>query len=160
MIENMLHKHRYFGHSGEIHECRPWSVTTVTPMKRGLKASTRSNTTGSTRRVTDLYCYNRYPDEKGTERNVSISGGTNTTTGCVVTTVTPMKRGLKDNPPEIYCCYIPLPETYPIDATPRGYNRYPDEKGTESLHPWINPSSLFVTTVTPMKRGLKAASFL
>ena len=37
MIENMLHKHRYFGHSGTIYECRPWSVTTVSPMKRGLK---------------------------------------------------------------------------------------------------------------------------
>ena len=38
MIESMLHKHRYFGHSGEIYESCPWSVTTVTPMKRGLKA--------------------------------------------------------------------------------------------------------------------------
>ena len=38
MIENMLHKHRYFGHSGAIYECRPWSVTIVSPMKRGLKA--------------------------------------------------------------------------------------------------------------------------
>ena len=62
----------------------------------------------------------------------------------LVTTVTPMKRGLKENYP-----------TYRFLVS-RCYNRYPDEKGTESL---IIPSQCFdrsrVTTVTPMKRGLK-----
>ena len=39
-----------------------------------------------------------------------------------------------------------------------GYNRYPDEKGTESLYVGampVRPSESMVTTVTPMKRGLK-----
>ena len=84
MIENMLHKHRYFGHSREIHESCPWSVTTVTPMKRGLKDN---------RRAINLHGwvgYNRYPDEKGTEL-----ADPNCVTATLVTTVTPMKRGLK-----------------------------------------------------------------
>ena len=67
MIENMLHKHRYFGHSGEIHECRPWSVTTVTPMKRGLKECIQSA------QQSPSVCYNRYPDEKGTESLTELS---------------------------------------------------------------------------------------
>ena len=37
-----------------------------------------------------------------------------------------------------------------------GYNRYPDEKGTESsLAGALQRYSPPVTTVTPMKRGLK-----
>ena len=60
-------------------------------------------------------CYNRYPDEKGTESRIYVDE----TSVCGVTTVTPMKRGLKVN-----CDLSPL---------------------------------LQVTTVTPMKRGLKVS---
>ena len=88
MIESMLHKHRYFGHSGEIYESCPWSVTTVTPMKRGLKDLCECIFGGFR-----FECgYNRYPDEKGTESR-GTSDGTGESRGC--------------------------------------YNRYPDEKGTE-----------------------------
>ena len=87
--------------------------------------------------------YNRYPDEKGTE---SARGGSNRTVIGKVTTVTPMKRGLKDTRSG------PSAEAYRVVTTvtpmKRGlkvrtadghnsasicYNRYPDEKGTESL---------------------------
>ena len=38
----------------------------------------------------------------------------------------------------------------------QGYNRYPDEKGTESIiHATLLSFVREVTTVTPMKRGLK-----
>ena len=61
----------------------------------------------------------------------------------VVTTVTPMKRGLKGTmrreSVEAYSCY----------------NRYPDEKGTESQCYLNILNVIVVTTVTPMKRGLK-----
>ena len=113
MIENMLHKHRYFGHSGEIHECCPWSVTTVTPMKRGLKVLMGMLV------VEALKGYNRYPDEKGTERLTVIPHEADRPE---VTTVTPMKRGLKV-----------LPTTM-IRRSYACYNRYPDEKGTESYY--------------------------
>ena len=111
MIENMLHKHRYFGHSGEIYESCPWSVTTVSPMKRGLKDNF-CICLGIT-----LLCYNRFPDEKGTERRE-----TDKFTGffVCVTTVSPMKRGLKEQ------------HWADITRTGRRYNRFPDEKGTES----------------------------
>ena len=135
MIENMLHKHRYFGHSGEIHECCPWSVTTVSPMKRGLKGMITTmvraliftvttvspmkrglKDTGKPRTRNARKCYNRFPDEKGTERN--------------------HKR--KES-------------VFVV-----GYNRFPDEKGTESRITRFGGQGLTeVTTVSPMKRGLK-----
>ena len=89
-------------------------VTTVTPMKRGLKALNKSNM------LNIMTSYNRYPDEKGTER--WYDGLDNETKG-VVTTVTPMKRGLKVCSPIRFCAAVIC------------YNRYPDEKGTESRHP-------------------------
>ena len=62
-----------------------------------------------------------------------------------VTTVTPMKRGLKVSGHQL------------IYRGRRRYNRYPDEKGTESTErDAVGVRSSFVTTVTPMKRGLKA----
>ena len=49
---------------GETDESKElWNVTTVTPMKRGLKVSALN-----TNLYPDRACYNRYPDEKGTER--------------------------------------------------------------------------------------------
>ena len=65
--------------------------------------------------------YNRYPDEKGTESRM-IDSALFDKTSTKVTTVTPMKRGLKDRMPSRFVC------------------RYITQ----------------VTTVTPMKRGLKA----
>ena len=62
-------------------------VTTVTPMKRGLKD--RNNHHANHVRIR----YNRYPDEKGTESSLFQS-------------ITSVEVG--------------------------SYNRYPDEKGTES----------------------------
>ena len=62
-----------------------------------------------------------------------------------VTTIAPMKRGLKEF----------MGDGNPID--PFGYNHCPDEKGTESSTP--PPMTLAlprVTTIAPMKRGLKA----
>ena len=62
----------------------------------------------------------------------------------MVTTVTPMKRGLKDQIPELPC------------MAAQSYNRYPDEKGTESDISCARCGRKYkVTTVTPMKRGLK-----
>ena len=61
--------------------------------------------------------YNRYPDEKGTESS-TVSLSTCSLIG--VTTVTPMKRGLKD------------PTERQGEPILMSYNRYPDEKGTES----------------------------
>ena len=61
-----------------------------------------------------------------------------------VTTVSPMKRGLKE--------LVHL--RHPIGLP--SYNRYPDEKGTESLfNPPIPPCQGGITTAIPMKRGLK-----
>ena len=46
-----------------------------------------------------------------------------------------------------------------LRATYISYNRYPDEKGTESYRLFDKGCYLFyVTTVTPMKRGLKVES--
>ena len=101
-------------------------------MKRGLKVQDQMLDQDLVR------CYNRYPDEKGTERGKTTHRG--------VTTVTPMKRGLKD------FIFFSTCLVY-------GYNRYPDEKGTESATmEIINGMCLRVTTVTPMKRGLKVRS--
>ena len=93
-------------------------VTTVSPMKRGLKAialiyRNRSSKQGR---------YNRFPDEKGTERPVKTS--MNRHAHRDVTTVSPMKRGLK------------APSQREVmDRERRCYNRFPDEKGTESKSP-------------------------
>ena len=46
----------------------------------------------------------------------------------------------------------------PAFSTRRCYNRFPDEKGTESVFSCANQRGRFssiVTTVSPMKRGLK-----
>ena len=99
--------------SGKTYAKNHQIVTTVTPMKRGLKDI------AGRRNVHGWDSYNRFPDEKGTEshlqniflpRNISV------------TTVTPMKRGLKE-----HLTYL----KEPMDV---GYNRCPDEKGTESCH--------------------------
>ena len=66
--------------------------------------------------------YNRYPDEKGTER--------------IQNTAQPSTRSMNS------------------------YNRYPDEKGTESGRINETRDLREVTTVTPMKRGLKVWSEL
>ncbi len=66
----------------------PQIVTTVSPMKRGLKGK-KGN-----RNPSKATCYNRFPDEKGTESVI--------------------KRIL-------------------IDCLVVCYNRFPDEKGTERL---------------------------
>ena len=62
------------------------------------------------------YGYNRYPDEKGTERPLQMTA--HTISSIPVTTVTPMKRGLKVTKGE---------QGGDFDS----YNRDPDEKGTE-----------------------------
>ena len=119
----------------------PWSVTTYTPMKRGLKALREGNIldtltlvttytpmkrglkgTQEVQEVNQRSSYNLYPDEKGTERTRKL--------------------------------FIPL-------ATRLGYNLYPDEKGTESRKcRKYNRKITCVTTYTPMKRGLKVPSIL
>ena len=110
-------------------------VTTVTPMKRGLKApkpirpvnrrvsyNRYPDEKGTERTSPDQYYqsprgYNRYPDEKGTER---LWFFLRLARFSLVTTVTPMKRGLKESQGLTGRWW---------DAC---YNRYPDEKGTES----------------------------
>ena len=78
----------------------------------------------------------------------------------LVTTVTPMKRGLKaelnlcidEKGTNIRWSYNRYPDEKGTESYANwSYNRYPDEKGTETL--W---TTMGVTTVTPMKRGLKA----
>ena len=61
--------------------------------------------------------YNRYPDEKGTER---ATNSRVMVPRVPVTTVTPMKRGLKDH------------TSTSQHKNSVCYNRCPDEKGTES----------------------------
>ena len=82
-------------------------------MKRGLKVSF----------FMSMKClkpgYNRYPDEKGTERSVTSSR----------------------------------------EQMNKSYNRYPDEKGTESFRDKGFGHLEQVTTVTPMKRGLKGDQY-
>ena len=118
-------------------------------MKRGLKAFKVPGTDG---------CYNRYPDEKGTESKVANETVQGTESDPEFTTVTPMKRGLKgqcDCPmSERWCGYNRFPDEKgterprPVldqDCGPLGYNRYPDEKGTESTQfeqiavQWLQP---------------------
>ena len=130
-------------------------------MKRGLKVLSAS--------LLAAYwiSYNRYPDEKGTERFQCVlmfafqadvttvspmkrglkddDGGIGEG-GSVVTTVTPMKRGLKARARLrlmwAWGCYNRFPDekgTESTGATPAYvgwgcYNRFPDEKGTESCN--------------------------
>ena len=129
-------------------------------MKRGLKVS------GGAPTLFSRSGYNRFPDEKGTERVLPLprnlrhpdgynrfpdeKGTERATLGrCnedgLVTIVSPMKRGLKGRSSvfalRILTCY----------------NRFPDEKGTESEPACPNPKTIrLVTIVSPMKRGLKA----
>ena len=70
-------------------------VTTVTPMKRGLKVRRDRTRHGV------VVCYNRYPDEKGTERLLPVPDG-------------------------LHCV---------------SYDRYPDEKGTESASPTMGSAN-------------------
>ena len=109
--------------------------------------------------------YNRYPDEKGTERTYipnrltplfpvttatpmkrGLKDGHSCWTGgtLVVTTATPMKRGLKAE--------ISLPRSPPPNSVTTAT---PMKRG---LKAWTVPFRLvhiLVTTATPMKRGLK-----
>ena len=80
--------------------------------------------------------YNRYPDEKGTER---LLFAMSTAAPVKVTTVTPMKRGLKaPSPREVGAGKIVTTVT-------------PMKRGLKALCCFGKR----VTTVTPMKRGLK-----
>ena len=67
--------------------------------------------------INKIDSYNRYPDEKGTER---LRMGTVMEIDRV-TTVSPMKRGLK------------VSTVWMIIGDGSSYNRFPDEKGTESV---------------------------
>ena len=105
-------------------------------MKRGLKAPLSPTS------LLVLSSYNRYPDEKGTER-INKKDDIKKTLG--VTTVTPMKRGLKD------LCYqlvTNLGLVTTVTPMKRGLKAY--RHGTYLFRS--------VTTVTPMKRGLKVKS--
>ena len=108
-------------------------------MKRGLKVLYSDTVLHSSN------FYNRYPDEKGTESTshfhlavvtTVLKRGLKDPDSDEVTTVTPMKRGLKGV----------------INVRMRSTPHNRDEKGTESIRR-LQP----FTTVTPMKRGLKAS---
>ena len=104
-------------------------------MKRGLKEYSKSHLQQQRQR------YNRFPDEKGTERHIITLHGTS---GEIVTTVSPMKRGLKakhiDKVKGVPCVTTVSPMKRGLKArteratsgTDKRYNRFPDEKGTES----------------------------
>ena len=85
-------------------------------MKRGLKVR---NHVGF---IDDILSYNRCPDEKGTESSLNCRSRVR----AHVTTVTPMKRGLKGSEN--------VAVSFLRDWRRQGYNRYPDEKGTESCN--------------------------
>ena len=106
-------------------------------MKRGLKVGNSS--------CIDLDCtgYNRFPDEKGTERLKQVISPTKKFSS-QVTIVSPMKRGLKANrgnqrrgrsevtivsPMKRGLKEWEIPE---LQRMAHCYNRFPDEKGTES----------------------------
>ena len=80
-------------------------------MKRGLKEGVHVSVDVVIER------YNRFPDEKGTE------------------------RGERQTCESRFICY----------------NRFPDEKGTERFHLNLVLGHCKVTTVSPMKRGLKVS---
>ncbi len=114
---------------------RDCEVTTVSPMKRGLKAVTASCSRHRS------FSYNRFPDEKGTES--WFGGGSRL----------PLRKS-----------YNRFPDEKGTESTiaqfqewrQMSYNRFPDEKGTERKRVAAPPPSIMkVTTVSPMKRGLK-----
>ena len=135
-------------------------VTTLAPMKRGLKVSLDyshptchasynpcpdekgTERTPPTPRRHELQCYNPCPDEKGTESHAQAHA----TRHQPVTTLAPMKRGLKDhchdNLYNFARCYNPCPDEKGTERLnqlahhicPIGYNPCPDEKGTESAN--------------------------
>ena len=93
-------------------------------------------------RTSDCTGYNHCPDEKGTE---SQTAADSIVCWLVVTTIAPMKRGLKDTVDSgLFClgnCYNHCPDEKGTESnvTPSGskssikcYNHCPDEKGTES----------------------------
>ena len=114
-------------------------VTTIAPMKRGLKAARPRRRTGKGRR------YNHCPDEKGTESKALYHAIAQV---FLVTTIAPMKRGLK-----VFhfvaggqtCLGVTTIAPMKRGLKGRGaiamekpawcYNHCPDEKGTESLTP-------------------------
>ena len=111
-----------------------WIVTTVSPMKRGLKVLV-----ADINRPDDIFSVTTVsPMKRGLKVDKSRP---NRRSLKPVTTVSPMKRGLKEH--------------WGTEQFRRSgrYNRFPDEKGTESRH---REASTTVTTVSPMKRGLKA----
>ena len=164
-----------------------FEVTIVSPMKRGLKG--KSGKLGSSLGTIST-SYNRFPDEKGTERRGSCIGrhGDRVTIvspmkrglkeqrlspvlgeHLIVTIVSPMKRGLKENKDYRLSCRasvvtivspmkrgLKAPEPCECAGIDGSYNRFPDEKGTESDGYYLHISRLLsVTIVSPMKRGLK-----
>ena len=109
--------------------------------------------------------YNRFPDEKGTERPLKRAL---TCLPYQVTIVSPMKRGLKaianNHPRCSFASYNRFPDEkgtesinqpITIAEAQRSYNRFPDEKGTERARLDSVRRPLDVTIVSPMKRGLK-----
>ena len=116
-------------------------VTTVSPMKRGLKDRREHNRFPDDSQT--IQSYNRFPDEKGTER---ADKSPPRLSHWYVTTVSPMKRGLK-----VQACDRNANRSGVTTVSPMkrglkgldsvimlecavGYNRFPDEKGTESIH--------------------------
>ena len=108
------------------HSTSPCAVTTVTPMKRGLKDKIPVRLCSKVTTVT--------PMKRGLKEVLPSL----TPHHVRVTTVTPMKRGLKASLPVRSQHYPP------------GYNRYPDEKGTES-ETWEDARDLFAA-LQPLPR--------
>ena len=106
-------------------------------MKRGLKVWSVG-----VRFALCVPCYNRFPDEKGTESYESAS--------CHQGRGWSYNRFPDEKGTESVCPSRQLP------VLSRSYNRFPDEKGTES-QAWEmeHLDHERVTTVSPMKRGLK-----
>ncbi len=103
-------------------------------MKRGLKVSKTELT------IFQRSCYNRFPDEKGTESKIDPDGYPR----AVSYNRFPDEKGTESLPDIADSTEIP------------GYNRFPDEKGTERWSTTHTHNSFeSVTTVSPMKRGLK-----
>ena len=107
-------------------------VTTVTPMKRGLKDLIKR------RQQAEEKSYNRYPDEKGTE---SLDRK------CEVVEV---YRGYNRYPDEKGTERVIGHAVHSKEDLLQRYNRYPDEKGTESLH--HHPLHLRATLLQPLPR--------
>ena len=106
-------------------------------MKRGLKDIVAMDVAESRKR------YNRFPDEKGTERGIQVA---ETRHLQFVTTVSPMKRGLKADTKPVSEAVADVTTVSPMKRGLKEYgailggrvwdryNRFPDEKGTESRH--------------------------